>query len=186
MYLESIGTVFLGPAETVLSTVPDFVTQTLAEGKRVMALAVSQDEHHGKDLPESLFTIAMLVLSEPLQLGLPELCQVLANQQIDLKILTKEDPQRIANLCRHVGLKGISQEESVFGHLTLLQKGEAVHWLADAKEVAYVGDLTLALDCRISRDVNTQPDLLLSDGDLKELAMTLETSLDEIRSLLAI
>jgi len=183
MYLESIGTVYLGPAEMMLKEIPDFVNVALADGKRMMVLAVGEGEHEGKELPETLFTISMVVMADVLQPGALELASVLKEQDIQLKVLTKDDASRTANLCHFHGLEITPSEEAIFGNLTNSQKNEICHWLAESSEVAYIGNLGINLNCHISSDVSSQPDLLLPGSNLSELANVLENSLGEIRKL---
>jgi len=183
MYLESIGTVFLGPAESLLKETPDFVIQTLTEGKRVMALSVSPDEHHGKELPDTLFTVALLVLTDTLKTGLPQLMEALAKEEIQFKVLTREDPIRMANLAKYVGLP-ISLEQNIFGELEPAQKNEICESLSETSQIAYIGNLSTNVSCRIGSLPESHPDILAGQ-DLAELADTLGEPLEEIRKLLA-
>jgi len=188
MYLESIGTVFLGSAEALLKETPEFVIQALGEGKRVMALAVSQDEHTSKELPDTLFTLALLVLSDPIRQGIPELIHSLKQENIQLKILTKEDPVRMANLCQQLGIPITPFDEAIskqtlFGDLDSEQKTEVCEYFANSHVLAYVGNLQMAVHCRIGTDKSTSPHVLLPSSDLKSLAETL-SYVDEIRSYL--
>lgn len=188
MYLESIGTVFLGPAETLLKETPDFVVQTLEEGKRVLALAVSQDEHTSKELPETLFTLALLVLSEPIKEGLSELVSTLKEEDIQLKILTKEDPVRMANLSKRLGISIVPFDEVVskqtlFGDLDSEQKTEICEYFATQNAIAYVGNLQMDVHCRISSFKEAAPHIEMPSSDLSLLAEAFQ-SVDEIRAYL--
>ena len=183
MYLESIGTVFLGPAETLLKETPDFVIHSLAEGNRIMALAVTQEEHDGQILPDTLFTIALIVLSDPLKEGIPQLLQSLQEENIQLKILTREDPVRLANLCQSLGLLNESQCEGIFGELDLHQKQEAIEYFSTQQITAYVGEQQIENGCRIGSHPSNHPDILLKDN-LVELAEALTNEIKEVHHFL--
>ena len=182
MYLESIGTVFLGPAELLMKQLPEFVGKTFLEGRQVFAMAVSPEEYLGEDLPENLFTLAFLILSEPILPGMPQLLEAVQKSGKKVCVLTAQDPIRMANLCHYFDIS-ISQDV-ILGNLDGWQKGEIAQQIAEQEFTAFISDRHANVHCCIGSDMNTQADITIPSQDFSSLAAVFTMFLQDIEQLL--
>ena len=129
------------------------------EGLRVLVLARSNSRMEGYELPDDLQAVGLILLSDVIREEAPRTLAYFAGQEVDLKIISGDDPDTVAAIAAKAGLKGadhyidvsrISTEEgmkkalqecSVFGRVTPSQKQELVRLLKEqGRTVAMTGD----------------------------------------------
>ena len=128
-------------------------------GFRILVLAQSETETESVSLPEGLKPIALLLLTDVIRAEAPETLKFFDSQEVDLKVISGDDPVTVAAIAKKAGLKNADQyvdattlyteedleqaavEYSVFGRVTPQQKKAMV--LALKKQghtVAMTGD----------------------------------------------
>jgi len=161
---EGRGTWVLGAGQFVLGDGFEAVrAQTgaaAAQGRRVLVLARSKNGFRPeKRLPEDLEPVALFLFSDRIRPGAEETLAYFAQQGVDLKVISGDDPVTVASVARKVGLKGADRwvdastlktpedlrsaaaRYAVFGRVTPDQKLELVKALkADGRTVAMTGD----------------------------------------------
>ncbi len=159
------GTWVLGAPEMVLPTGADeavrsTVNAAAAEGQRVLVLARTGTPLDGERLPAGLAPLALLVFSEKVRADAPDTVRYFAAQEVELKILSGDNPITVGAVARRVGLPGgrdpvdartlpedqtalgaALEAHAVFGRFTPQQKRRAVAALqAREHTVAMTGD----------------------------------------------
>ena len=129
------------------------------EGLRVLVLAHSTSRAEGTELPENLEPTGIILLTDVIREEAPDTLNFFDSQEVDLKVISGDDPVTVASIARRAGLKNAdsyvdattlkTQEElsdavsrySVFGRVTPQQKKEMVQALKEqGHTVAMTGD----------------------------------------------
>ena len=129
------------------------------EGLRVLVLAHSSQNAEGTELPEGLEPLALMLLTDVIREEAPDTLAFFDSQEVDLKVISGDDPVTVAAIARRAGLKNadsyvdattLTTEEalqdavaqySVFGRVTPQQKKAMVQALqAQGHTVAMTGD----------------------------------------------
>ena len=129
------------------------------EGLRVLVLAHSTQMAEGTELPENLEPAALLLLTDVIREEAPDTLQFFDSQEVDLKVISGDDPVTVSAIAKRAGLKNaenyvdattLETEEqleeavakySVFGRVTPQQKKEMVQALQkQGHTVAMTGD----------------------------------------------
>lgn len=153
-----IGAVqFLFPEENQELT--DEAAKYAEEGLRVLVLAHSPEAAEGTEIPKGLEPVALLLLTDVIRQEAPDTLKFFDSQEVDLKVISGDDPVTVAAIARRAGLKNADKyvdaatllteedieravaEYSVFGRVTPQQKKVMV--LALKKQghtVAMTGD----------------------------------------------
>lgn len=153
-----IGAVqFLFPEENQELT--DEAAKYAEEGLRVLVLAHSPEAAEGTEIPKGLEPVALLLLTDVIRQEAPDTLKFFDSQEVDLKVISGDDPVTVAAIARRAGLKNADKyvdaatllteedieravaEYSVFGRVTPQQKKDMV--LALKKQghtVAMTGD----------------------------------------------
>ena len=161
---EGHGSWVFGAPEMVLSDASDAVrsrADTLAaEGRRVLLLARTADALDGDSLPRDLTPAALVLLEEKLRPDAPDTLAYFAEQGVQLKVISGDNPRTVGAVAQRVGLPGatdafdarelpedqdelaeILEEHSVFGRVTPQQKRAMVGALqSKGHVVAMTGD----------------------------------------------
>lgn len=114
--------------------------QYAEDGLRVLVLARSSEMAEGTELPEGLEPVALLLLTDVIREEAPETLKFFDSQEVDLKVISGDDPVTVAAIARRAGLKNADryidatmleteediqkavEEYSVFGRVTPQQK----------------------------------------------------------------
>ena len=155
------GTWLLGAPEVLL---PDGAgraraAELAATGRRVVALACSDEHLTEPTLPSDLRPAGLVLLTEQVRDDAHETLRYFAEQDVAIKVLSGDNPQTVAAVARRVGLdpgapvdartladdpeslREVARATTVFGRVTPEQKRALVHALqADGHVVAMTGD----------------------------------------------
>ena len=160
---EETGTCLMGAAQFLFpeenSELAACCQQYAEEGLRVLVLAVSPEKAEGTELPEGLKPLGLLLLTDVIRQEAPDTLEFFDSQEVDLKVISGDDPVTVASIARRAGLKNADQfvdattleteeqlyeavsQYSVFGRVTPQQKKQMVQALkAQGHTVAMTGD----------------------------------------------
>ena len=160
---EDNGTCLMGAAQFLFpegrEDILDVCQNYAEEGLRVLVLAHSTQMAEGTELPENLEPAALLLLTDVIREEAPDTLQFFDSQEVDLKVISGDDPVTVSAIAKRAGLKNaenyvdattLETEEqleeavakySVFGRVTPQQKKEMVQALQkQGHTVAMTGD----------------------------------------------
>ena len=160
---EEKGTYLMGAAQFLFPENNEELTEKCQayaeEGLRVLVLAHSSQNAEGTELPEGLKPLALMLLTDVIREEEPDKLAFFDSQEVDLKVISGDDPVTVAAIARRAGLKNAdsyvdattltTEEElqdavaqySVFGRVTPQQKKAMVQALqAQGHTVAMTGD----------------------------------------------
>ena len=175
---EDVGTFVLGAPEFVLRPISPkvarIVQQYAQSGLRVLVLAYSANVINGERLPSVLRPAALITLADNIRPDAIETIKWFRENDVDIRIISGDNPVTVAEVARRVGVKNassyvsldgltdpevenIASQYTVFGRVTPEQKAVLVRALKkQGNTVAMTGDGVndiLALkeaDCAIS------------------------------------
>ena len=160
---EEKGTYLMGAAQFLFPEDNEELTEKCQayaeEGLRVLVLAHSSQNAEGTELPEGLEPLALMLLTDVIGEEAPDTLAFFDSQEVDLKVISGDDPVTVAAIARRAGLKNAdsyvdattltTEEElqdavaqySVFGRVTPQQKKAMVQALqSQGHTVAMTGD----------------------------------------------
>lgn len=158
---ENIGSYYLGASEFLFPEQKIFCQEDIdkyaGEGYRIITLAHSQKSAADHTLPDDLKPIAIILLQDALRENVNKTLSYFSKQQVDLKIISGDNPVTVASIARQAGLKDpkyidastisdedlpqMIQEFNIFGRVSPNQKKAMVLALkAAGKTVAMTGD----------------------------------------------
>ena len=160
---EDNGTYLMGAAQFLFPEGREDILEVCQnyaeEGLRVLVLAHSTQMAEGIELPENLEPAALLLLTDVIREEAPDTLQFFDSQEVDLKVISGDDPVTVSAIAKRAGLKNaenyvdataLETEEqleeavakySVFGRVTPQQKKEMVQALQkQGHTVAMTGD----------------------------------------------
>ena len=160
---EEKGTYLMGAAQFLFPEDNEELTEKCQayaeEGLRVLVLAHSSQNAEGTELPEGLEPLALMLLTDVIREEAPDTLAFFDSQEVDLKVISGDDPVTVAAIARRAGLKNAdsyvdattltTEEElqdavaqySVFGRVTPQQKKAMVQALqSQGHSVAMTGD----------------------------------------------
>ena len=160
---EEKGTYLMGAAQFLFPEGNEELTEKCQayaeEGLRVLVLAHSSQNAEGTELPEGLEPLALMLLTDVIREEAPDTLAFFDSQEVDLKVISGDDPVTVAAIARRAGLKNAdsyvdattltTEEElqdavaqySVFGRVTPQQKKAMVQALqSQGHTVAMTGD----------------------------------------------
>ena len=160
---EEKGTYLMGAAQFLFPEDNEELTEKCQayaeEGLRVLVLAHSPQNAEGTELPEGLEPLALMLLTDVIREEAPDTLAFFDSQEVDLKVISGDDPVTVAAIARRAGLKNAdsyvdattltTEEElqdavaqySVFGRVTPQQKKAMVQALqSQGHTVAMTGD----------------------------------------------
>jgi len=160
---EEEGTYLMGAAQFLFPDKKEELTKYAQkyaeEGLRVLVLAHSPKASEGTEIPEGLEPVAFLLLTDVIREEAPNTLKFFDSQEVDLKVISGDDPVTVAAIARRAGLKNADryvdattleteeeiqravEEYSVFGRVTPQQKKEMVQALKkQGHTVAMTGD----------------------------------------------
>lgn len=110
------------------------------DGLRVLVLAHSSQMVEGTELPEGLEPLALMLMTDVIREEAPDTLAFFESQEVDLKVISGDDPVTVAAIAKRAGLKNADRyvdattltsdemlqdavaEYSVFGRVTPQQK----------------------------------------------------------------
>ena len=160
---EEKGTYLMGAAQFLFPEDNQELTEQCQryaeEGLRVLVLAHSPQMAEGTELPEGLEPLALMLLTDVIREEAPDTLAFFDSQEVDLKVISGDDPVTVAAIARRAGLKNADRyvdattltsdemlqdavaEYSVFGRVTPQQKKAMVQALqSQGHTVAMTGD----------------------------------------------
>ena len=160
---EEKGTYLMGAAQFLFPEDNEELTEKCQayaeEGLRVLVLAHSSQNAEGTELPEGLEPLALMLLTDVIREEAPDTLAFFDSQEVDLKVISGDDPVTVAAIAKRAGLKNADRyvdattltsdemlqdavaEYSVFGRVTPQQKKAMVQALqAQGHTVAMTGD----------------------------------------------
>ena len=160
MEIINVGTILLGAPEILFETNPRQAVQAQERGSRVLALAFSDKkiDNHQIELPAKIAKLAVLEITDPIRQGARETLEYLRSQQVDLKIISGDNPVTVSNIARKAGfqnydsyidcsqvsdqkLRAIAEKTAIFGRVSPHQKKLLVKTLKNkGRTVAMTGD----------------------------------------------
>ncbi len=216
-YFPGRGSYIMGAGEFILrdgfAAIQEQVESFSENGQRVLLLAHSDNAFDGRELPEDVVPIGLVLISDKLRREAPRTLRYFADQGVDLKVISGDNAVTVANIARKAGLDHadsyvdattLETEEdvrdavrrySVFGRVTPQQKLAFVKALkADGHTVAMTGDGVndvLALkeaDCSIamasgSDAARTVSNLVLLDSNFASMPLVVQEGRRSINNL---
>lgn len=211
------GTYVMGAGEFILherfDEIKEQVEEYSANGQRVLVLAFAENNFNGKELPEGIEPIGLVLISDKIRRQAPRTLRYFADQGVDLKVISGDNAVTVANIARKAGLDNADsyvdattletdadireavKKYSVFGRVTPQQKLAFVKALkADGHTVAMTGDGVndvLALkeaDCSIamasgSDAARTVSNLVLLDSNFASMPLVVQEGRRSINNL---
>ncbi len=211
------GSYVMGAGEFILREGFDAIREQVEgysqNGQRVLLLAHAAMDFDGKELPEQITPVGLVLISDKIRREAPRTLRYFADQGVDLKVISGDNAVTVANIARKAGLENadsyvdaatLETEEdvreavkkySVFGRVTPQQKLAFVKALkADGHTVAMTGDGVndvLALkeaDCSIamasgSDAARTVSNLVLLDSNFASMPLVVQEGRRSINNL---
>ena len=160
MHLSSVGTIFLGAPEMLLDSNPAAVGEAQKRGSRVLVLAHSDQvlNKHSIQLPEDMTALAVLEITDPIREGAAETLDYLRSQDVDLKIISGDNPVTVSHIASQAGFANYdsyidcskisdqelveqAEETAIFGRVSPHQKKLLIQTLkAAGRTTAMTGD----------------------------------------------
>ena len=160
MHLSSVGTIFLGAPEMLLDSNPAAVGEAQKRGSRVLVLAHSDQvlDKHSIQLPEDMTALAVLEITDPIREGAAETLDYLRSQDVDLKIISGDNPVTVSHIASQAGFTNYdsyidcskisdqelveqAEETAIFGRVSPHQKKLLIQTLkAAGRTTAMTGD----------------------------------------------
>ncbi|MDO4902445.1 MAG: cation-translocating P-type ATPase [bacterium] len=160
MEISGVGTIILGAPEFIFSKLPKEAIEAQSRGSRVLAVAVSSSkiDSHKISLPSKISKLALLEILDPIRDGARETLEYLRSQQVDLKIISGDNPVTVSFIAKEAGfdnfenfvdcskisdkeLQKIATKTAIFGRVSPHQKKLLVQTLKNAgRTVAMTGD----------------------------------------------
>ena len=135
------------------------ITEHASTGARVLVFGTYDGEITGKPLEKPVTPLAYVLLANPIREAAKETFQYFAEQGVEVKVISGDNPVTVSKVARQAGIKNADKyvdaselkspgqmqkallENTVFGRVTPNQKREFVQILKDAgRTVAMTGD----------------------------------------------
>lgn len=161
-HYEDGGSYIMGAAEFILGEVPDDLKEKLKEYSkdyRTIIVAHSQNDFREKELPEDIEVIGIALLNDKIRKEAPQTLRYFADQNVEVKIISGDNPVTVANVAKRAGVKNADkyvdaatltsdelideamEKYTVFGRVTPAQKKKFVISLKKkGHTVAMTGD----------------------------------------------
>lgn len=160
MELDGIGTVLVGAPEKLFDKLPEEAIEAQNSGARVLAVAFSAQKisNHDIKIPTKIQKLAILEIADPIREGAEQTLDYLRSQEVDLKIISGDNPQTVSAIAKKAGfsdyksfvdcssledkdLKKIVEKTAIFGRVSPQQKKLIVQTLKSKDHVvAMTGD----------------------------------------------
>ena len=159
---EKYGTIIIGAAEFILKDEISLVKndiQKYSENNRVVLVAHSNEKFNGKNLPTNIKILGFVLLKDKIRVEAPSTLKYFKEQDVDVKIISGDNPITVANVAKSAGLKNSDkyvdastlqsdediknacEKYTIFGRVSPLQKKKLICALKEkGHTVAMVGD----------------------------------------------
>lgn len=159
---EEKGSFILGAPSFVVSHLESqwkaMIEKHITQGERVLLFAHANATLMDKCLPEQIKPLAFLFLEDVIKESAPKTINYLKKQNVDLKIISGDNPKAVSDIARRVGIAHADQyvdcsvlereeqliaaaeEKTVFGRVSPQQKKLLVKTLKKNHTVAMTGD----------------------------------------------
>ena len=150
---ENEGSFVLGAPEFILNE-----TKEISSDSRVLALAKSNENFSGKDLPNNLVLCGYILIQDKIRAEANDTLRYFKEQGVDIKIISGDNPKTVSNISKIAGVEGykkyidmskvetddltdIVKEYTIFGRVSPSQKQELIKALKkNGHTVAMTGD----------------------------------------------
>lgn len=161
-HFKSEGTYIMGAAEFILKEIPEDLKKTLNEyagSYRTIILAHSSNDFRDKKLPDNIEVLGIIMLNDKIREEAPATLRYFADQKVDVKIISGDNPVTVSDVARRAGVKNYDKyvdastletdedifdamkKYTVFGRVTPAQKKKFVIALKQqGHTVAMTGD----------------------------------------------
>ena len=160
MTLSNLGTIYLGAPEILLKETPQPVLEAQARGSRVLILGHSGEaiDMHDLTLPSNVAGIGVIEIHDPIREGVSETLDYLRSQDVDLKIISGDNPVTVSYIAKEAGfdsydsyvdcskigddeLVDLAETTAIFGRVSPHQKKLLIQTLkAAGRTTAMTGD----------------------------------------------
>lgn len=160
MTLSNLGTIYLGAPEMLLKENPPAVLEAQSHGSRVLILARSVEaiDMHDLTLPGDVEAIAVIEILDPIREGAAETLDYLRSQDVDLKIISGDNPVTVSYIAKEAGFESygsyidcskieddelvdLAESTAIFGRVSPHQKKLLIQTLkAAGRTTAMTGD----------------------------------------------
>lgn len=159
---EGSGTFVMGAAEFILNEIPDDLRKMLddySKQYRTITVAHSDSPLENGEIPKDLKVIGLALLNDKIRAEAPRTLQYFAEQDVDVRIISGDNPVTVSNVAKRAGVKNsenyvdattlVTDEDieeamkkyTVFGRVTPAQKKKFVTALQkQGHTVAMTGD----------------------------------------------
>ncbi|WP_164683743.1 HAD-IC family P-type ATPase [Streptococcus hyointestinalis] len=157
---SDIGSLYLGAPELLISEQPRAMLEAQAQGSRTLVLCHSKkplraDFEHPAD---DLVPLGLLIIADPIRKGVTSTLDYLKSQDVDLRIISGDNPVTVSNIARKAGFDNYQSyidcsvlsetelsakipETTIFGRVSPEQKRQIVRELKEQERtVAMTGD----------------------------------------------
>lgn len=159
MTFENYGTIVVGAPERLMSELPESLSKTIQDGKRVIVIAYTSKTIN-KDLPlPPLQPIKAVILTDTVRKDIEKTLQYFKEQSVDIKVISGDHVLAVSQIAKKAGLENydrcvdmsqydddehfdnIVNQYSVFGRVTPKQKRNIIQALKrQGHTVAMTGD----------------------------------------------
>ena len=106
---KNLGTVIVGAPERLIEKshekeMPKIVTDAQKDGKRALCVAFTKNKIDMEELPE-LDIVASIILTDPLRKNAKEMLGYFKTQDVDIKIISGDNPITVSTIARRAGLE---------------------------------------------------------------------------------
>ena len=162
VHFEEYGSCIMGAAEFILEEIPSDLRQLLdgySRNYRAVLVAYSEKDFNGKDLPDDIKVAGIALLNDKIRAEAPQTLRYFAEQNVDVKIISGDNPITVSDVARRAEVKGYEkyvdattlksdedireavEKYTVFGRVTPAQKKKFVIALKEmGHTVAMTGD----------------------------------------------
>lgn len=108
---ENKGSFYLGATDFLVANTTEFIQAAQERGSRVLAFAWSPDPLNLEQpsLPDNLEALTILEISDPVREGAAETLEYLRSQNVDLKIISGDNPVTVSNVAAKAGFHNYDQ-----------------------------------------------------------------------------
>lgn len=162
IYFENVGTYIMGAPENVLKQHFERYKKQIEEyttDYRVVAIVHSNNDFKGKDLPDSIEPIALILITDKIREEANSTIEYFRTQGVDIKIISGDNPVTVSKIAKFAGvenyknyidmnsvtseedIKKVALQYTIFGRVTPIQKKLLILALKESgRTVAMTGD----------------------------------------------
>lgn len=162
VYFNNEGSYILGAAEFIFKEQTSILHNELkkySSENRVLVLAHSNNDFNGKELPDKIIPIALILIRDKIRPQAKKTLEYFKNQGVDIKVISGDNVLTVSNIAKNAGLenadnyidatslksdndiKNAAKKYTVFGRVTPQQKKKLILSLKElGHTVAMTGD----------------------------------------------